>query len=622
MTYSSFSVPFFLDKKGCYNIIKMRPFDHFLRSLIALRLVACLFSIYCSPASEDTCAYTYVTCSRCECQENEQSLACSGNVQCIFNGSGVFTNVTSLRLYDEWCRLELETVVIGNRFPLLQEVTFKTITFGYGFGIERVPDGVFKGLSDLKRVRFISSFLGEIPTTALERVANSLNELTICYQFNIREFPSKGFANFAHLTTLTINRTSIHSLNSDSLLGLNNLRVLNLESNMIKFVAEDAFVHTGKLVSLKIGDNSIRVIPSSVDQLLSLEVLDMNKNNVSKIRDFRFLSYMPNIKILNLRHNDISLVGDTATKYLENSSVGISGLCDNHYTCEGELCSFMHYVIRLPNITDVDYPWGGSQICNFDCFSPLEHFSYTRSFRDAYTDTCGRTTGHSGVSVVIKQDTKSVNIIGVALGVVASCGIISGILVYFALRRLRRLRRGYIFAGLGNVLPNDIQHPDIKFDALVYHHNDEARFVEERLRPRLEEDPNDFRLCLPLLRDFRLGAKRLNNLRESLVSSRCAIFVISHAFVQDARCKQAFEVACDYLHRDDLGPPHLKQTGLILLLLDPVLLDRLPEVLRVLVDRLVTLEWDNLAEERCWNRLEQNLRNFKEAENEDNVERQ
>ena len=51
------------------------------------------------------------------------------------------------------------------------------------------------------------------------------------------------------------------------------------------------------------------------------------------------------------------------------------------------------------------------------------------------------------------------------------------------------------------------KHPDIKFDALVYHHNDEARFVEERLRPRLEEDPNNFRLFLPLLRDFRLGVK-------------------------------------------------------------------------------------------------------------------
>ena len=594
----------------------MRPLDYFLRSLIALRLVACLVSTYCSPASEYTCD-TYFPCSKCECQENEHTLACSGNVQCIFYGPGVFkfTNITSLSLYDEWCRLELKTVVFSNRFPRLKEVIFKTITFGYGFGIERVPDGVFKGLSELKRVRFISSFLGEIPTKALEDVAKSLTELTICYQFNIREFPSKGFANFSHLTTLTINKTNIHSLNSDSLLGLNNLRVLNLESNRIKFVAEDAFVHTGKLISLKIGNNFIRVIPSSVDHLRSLEVLDMNTNNVSKIQNFEFLSYMPNIKILNLRRNNISLVSDTATTYLENSSLGVSGLCDNPYICEEDLCSFMHYVI-----TQVDYPWGGSQICNFDCVSPVEYYSYEYTFKNAYTDVCSQlfnwsTTQQSGFSIVIKHDGKSLDIIGIVLGLLAGCGVIFGIIVFIAFRRLKHHRGGYIFAGLGNLRPHNRNHQDIRFDALVYHHNDEARFVEERLRPKLEEDPNNFRLCLPLIRDFRLGANRLNNLRESLVSSRCAIFVISHAFVQDARCKQAFEVACDYLHRDDLGPPHLKQTGLILILLDPVLLDRLPEVLRVLVDRLVTLEWDNLEEERCWNRLELNLRNFREIEN-------
>ena len=68
---------------------------------------------------------------------------------------------------------------------------------------------------------------------------------------------------------------------------------------MIKFVAEDAFVHTGKLISLKMGDNFILAIPSSVDSLNSLQVLDMNTNSVTEIRNFEFLSYMPNIKILN-----------------------------------------------------------------------------------------------------------------------------------------------------------------------------------------------------------------------------------------------------------------------------------------------------------------------------------
>ena len=589
----------------------MRPLDQFRPSLTSLLLSLFWGRVCSSPSVDDICDIKV-----CDCRDDGQTVTCSIDVYHVldpFYNFGVYPNVTALEIYDKNTVLYFQNFVLSKHLPRLREVIFRDVYFRE----PHVPDFVFEGLSELKTVRFLRNGLWKMPIKALGPVANSLTELEIYRHGNINEIPSKGFSNFSNLITLTLNETRISSVDSESFQGLNNLRVLNLESNKIIFVAEDTLVPTRKLISLKMGHNFLRAIPSAVDNLKSLEVLDMNTNNISNIRNFEFLSYMPSIKILNLRHNNISLVNDTATKYLENSLIGISGLCGNPYICEDTLCHFMHYVIWMPNnITIDDYSWGGSKICNFECFSPVEHFSYTHSFREAYTDTCGRTTEHSGVSVVIKQDTKSVNIIGVALGVVASCGVIFGILAYLALRRLRRLRRGYIFAGLGIFQPNNIQHPDIRFDALVYHHNDEARFVEEQLRPRLEEDPNNFRLCLPLIRDFRLGAKRLNNLRESLVSSRCAIFVISHAFVQDARCKQAFEVACDYLHRDDLGPPHLKQTGLILIMLDPVLLDRLPEVLRVLVDRLVTLEWDNLAEERCWNRLELNLKNFKEVEHE------
>lgn len=205
------------------------------------------------------------------------------------------------------------------------------------------------------------------------------------------------------------------------------------------------------------------------------------------------------------------------------------------------------------------------------------------------------------------------------------------VLAYFALRHVRRQRLNHIFAGMRIFWPRnqqliedgenggiqqqqqqEQQQLHYKYDALVYHHDRDTDFVHRRLCVRLEEPPNDFQLCLPLTRDFRLGARKLNVLRESIISSRCAIFVIGKAFVQDARCRQALEVGCDYLHRDDLGPPHLKQTGLLLIILDPVLLEQLPEAIRVLVDRLVTLEWDDLDEERCWKRLEQNLLQFRQ----------
>ncbi|XP_071499341.1 uncharacterized protein [Diadema antillarum] len=201
--------------------------------------------------------------------------------------------------------------------------------------------------------------------------------------------------------------------------------------------------------------------------------------------------------------------------------------------------------------------------------------------------------------------------IGGGVGILAFAAVIFGVVVFIRFRRIKLMRGGFIFAGRGlRRKKNNGQEERLVYDAAVYHHDDEVEFVDERLRPRLENHPNNFRLCLPLIRDFRLGVKRLNGLRESLVASMCAVFVISHAFVIDARCRQALEVACDYLHRDDLGPPHIKQTDLILILLDPVLLENLPEAIRVLVDRLITLEWNNLDEERCWKRLEQSLHDF------------
>ncbi|XP_071495553.1 toll-like receptor 2 [Diadema antillarum] len=276
------------------------------------------------------------------------------------------------------------------------------------------------------------------------------------------------------------------------------------------------------------------------------------------------------------------------------------------------------------------WPQNGDLVKHFPNVRSLE-FSYCtfetigKGFLDGLSDLQSLTFTENGLREIpmealapIAGFLRELNISDQRVGVLALAAVIFGVVVFIRLRRLRLMRGGFIFTGRGRLRPNrNDGQEDLVYDVLVYHHNDEVEFVDDRLRPRLENHPNNLRLCMPLIRDFRLGAKMLNSLRESLVASRCAVFVISEAFVLDARCKQALEVACDYLHRDDLGPPHIKQTGLILILLDPVLLETLPEVIRVLVDRLITLEWNNLDEERCWRRLEQSLHDFgRQAENE------
>ncbi|XP_041461344.1 toll-like receptor 3 [Lytechinus variegatus] len=425
-----------------------------------------------------------------------------------------------------------------------------------------------------------------------------------------------GMNDFYNLTSLDLSSNSILEIGRYSFSGLSKLQTLTLQNNNIRTIDDGVFDPIENLQSLDLSLNKLHVIPSTMKSLIHLVELDLSYNNISDLRNFDFIAFMPNLTSLKLQGNAINTIDNISLDVLYNSSNLVNiRLCGNPFRCNKALCDFMLYAklyLSFSSYDLLDFTWGSVK-CTYSCGYPFRYLGKT--FDNVYGDLCLRSLDlPTEVPVVIKKNRKSVRVISIVLGVLSSGGVMFGFLAFIAFRRLRHLHRGFIFAGHGFVNFNNRRAPDIRFDALVYNHVRESNFVDDRLRPRLEDPPNDFHLCLPLTRDFRLGAKKLNNLRESMIASRCAIFVISEAFVQDARCKQALEVACEFLHRDDLGPAHLKQTGLILIILDPVLLDELPETLRVLVDRLVTLEWENFNEERCWRRLERALEQFREPD--------
>ncbi|XP_072178607.1 toll-like receptor 2 [Diadema setosum] len=453
-------------------------------------------------------------------------------------------------------------------------------------------------------------------------------ELEISDQSEITEIREGDFHGFSNLSTLRLSSNGIYRLHVDSFIEVIDLTTLSLDDNNLTNIPDHVFYSTTKLKTLDLSRNSLLRVPRSVDALKHLQELDLSFNQISDTVDLDFISGMTNLHILSLQGNLISTVDSDAVEELFNSSLYEVKLCSNPFLCDNRLCSLMFWYDLLlfssPNWNLL--PIFGQETCEYTCSSPWEY--YRKPLKSAYYDVClnvdiGFDTNFSttqvNIPLLLKNNKKRMHAIGGGIGALAFAAVIFGVVVFIRLRRFRLMRGGFIFAGRGLLRPNRIygQEQDLVYDALVYHHNEEVEFVDDRLRPRLENHPNNLRLCLPLIRDFRLGAKRLNSLRESLVASRCAVFVISEAFVLDARCRQALEVACDYLHRDDLGPPHIKQTGLILILLDPVLLETLPEAIRVLVDRLITLEWNNLDEERCWRRLEQSLHDFvRQEENE------
>ncbi|XP_072171859.1 toll-like receptor 6 [Diadema setosum] len=503
------------------------------------------------------------------------------------------------------------------RFPHVRSLNFDGCTF------KTIEHGFLNGLSNLQSLTFFSNGLREIPVEALAPVAGSLRELDIFSQSGLTEIRNGDFRGLSNLSTLRLTGSAIYRLHVDSFVELVNLTTLSLDDNNLTDIPDNVLDTITKIETLDLSRNSLRSIPRAVDGLEHLQELDLSSNQISDIRGLDFLHGMKNLNTLSLEDNLIlTLESDAIIAWVFNSSWPEVKLCHNPFLCDSHLCNLMPLYDNVL-FSPLDWTKGKLQTCEYECASPLKYWG--KPFKTVYWDICFNDRIDSNLSatdvnvpLLLMNSNKRMYAIGGGVGILAFAAVIFGVVVFIRFRRIKLMRGGFIFAGRGlRRKKNNGQEERLVYDAAVYHHDDEVEFVDERIRPRLENHPNNFRLCLPLIRDFRLGVKRLNGLRESLVASMCAVFVISRAFVMDARCRQALEVACDYLHRDDLGPPHMKQTSLILILLDPVLLENLPEAIRVLVDRLITLEWNNLDEERCWKRLEQSLHDFgRQAEKE------
>ncbi|XP_072171860.1 uncharacterized protein [Diadema setosum] len=591
----------------------MAPSIKMQKQQALMLLIMALFQASCrckSSGEQDEQTSGGVECSVCRCIfNNGQTLLCFTSE---LNASDPFRNIppspdiASVIVLNDTSENDNPFALpvdgdLVKHFPEVRNLSFEGYTF------KTIENGFLDGLSNLQSLTFLASGFREIPVEALAPVAGSLRELQISFQSRLTEIRNGDFRGFRNLTTLQLAGNAIYRLHADSFVELVNLTTLSLAANNLTDIPNDVFDTMAKLETLDLTWNSLRSIPRAIDVLQHLQELDLRSNQISDIRGLDFLYGMRNLNTLWLEDNFILMLhSDAVISWVNNSSWPDVKLCHNPFLCDSQVCDL---ITVYGHILFSPLGWTQRKIetCDYKCASPQKYSQ--KPLKTVYWDIC---------SIYHIDSKRIMYAIGGGVGILAFAAVIFGVVVFIRFRRMKLMRGGFIFAGRGLLhrKKNNGQEERLVYDAAVYHHDDEAEFVDERLRPRLENHPNNFRLCLPLIRDFRLGVKRLNGLRESLVASRCAVFVISQAFVLDARCRQALEVACDYLHRDDLGPPHIKQTGLILILLDPVLLDNLPEAIRVLVDRLITLEWNNLDEERCLKRLEQSLDDFgREVEN-------
>ncbi|XP_068940536.1 extracellular matrix protein 2 isoform X2 [Petaurus breviceps papuanus] len=170
-----------------------------------------------------------------------------------------------------------------------------------GNSISCIPDKVFHGIPNLKRLdlrknTITSSGIGP-------NAFKHLKKLTHLYLDgnNLVQFPP---ALPPRLQELKINENNLQAIDEDSLAGLQQLIVLELEGNQLSEsnVSPSAFALLKSLSYLRLGKNQFRIIPQGLPA--SIEELYLENNQIEEIKETSF-NHTRNINAIILHHNKI-----------------------------------------------------------------------------------------------------------------------------------------------------------------------------------------------------------------------------------------------------------------------------------------------------------------------------
>uniref|UniRef100_A0AAY4DXM8 LRRCT domain-containing protein n=1 Tax=Denticeps clupeoides TaxID=299321 RepID=A0AAY4DXM8_9TELE len=171
----------------------------------------------------------------------------------------------------------------------------------------------FTSLKRLVRLDLSNCNLFNMPDRIfLEQVA--LLEL-LCYQNNFRRIPG-AIRDMENLTHIYLERNKIEAVAYNSLLGLTNLKYLNLQENHINVIHDNSFQDLQKLENFYLNDNLIADLPQqSFKGLVRLKMLNLGGNlltNVSKT----WFSDLVELEVLYLDRNQLISIEEGAFENL------------------------------------------------------------------------------------------------------------------------------------------------------------------------------------------------------------------------------------------------------------------------------------------------------------------
>ena len=585
----------------------------------------------------EACTGSYVTpiwpiSLPCFCPFDYKLMSCDTSLidpQLLFNFTYYPTWISAIRLVSE--RISEHFPLPPNAFEGLNDAVNITELYFYSASIGKVDRRALAGTKlEIFHTSFYSIFQ-EFSFETLEDVAKTLQIIyidqsalpeTVLQPLTLRLFPKLSDIFIGNMRDIRspLNCTLQSSLQI-SLYDLPSLETLTITRNPnLRQIPSGSLINLPKLTHIDLSWNSLEVIPPDMSNLHSMRLMNLSYNMISDIDDFNFFSRsLQSLEEVYLYENDITTVSENAVVILEQLiNLRTFRMDNNPFNCTCELKSF---AVWLKNTLYVDvglghfprdrdmqykpkpYPYEPTAASPYKCAFPTD--LQDASLLIVTKMNCTLNDHNDGTDPF---DFWNPKIIGIIFSIGFLFVIVVGIV--FGFKMYRKIgRRNYIgiypMIDDNNINLDDIAH-EFQHDAYVSHHDNLIEFVVYNFMPRLEQEPNNFRLFLSF-RDFMVGADKLDNITNAFETCRTTIFLVDNDFVNSNQCMLELKICCSYL-LDDARPANAKQQGLILIVMDAIQRDLMPTTLRVLMNKVTYLDWDRLDDEQCWAQLEASLR--------------
>ena len=427
-------------------------------------------------------------------------------------------------------------------------------------------------LSRNKLFKFKTNSFAMLPQLEILTLRNMLGQINSIEPFAF---------NNSHLKMLTLkdNRIDLqHNMDERSLAGLNNLIGLDLSNNIIykpKRMNEYMMALIGHLKQIQIlvmADMLFFEVPKVISNFSQLRALELYSNHITEIPK-HFLLNFPYLIDLVMDQNAISVLNEDDFPERIRRQLKRIDISENPFVCDCQLLWFVQWMRREPAKFS-----GG----NYICFNTNRNLTteWRISVQSCLLDY------HTSMSVIV------ILVLLIAMLTVSSLSY-----------RWRWYIKHYIYMMRYNrrMHSTEYEAAEFAFDAFVIYCAEDRNWVINEAIPSLEST-GEVKLCLHE-RDFIPGALIIDNIVDSLLSSRKVILVLSNAFAVNQWCQ--FEL--------NLCQTHVLENGrdlLVVIMLEELDTRHLTQSLYALLKTTTYILWpveEADAREMFWTRLKSRL---------------